>query len=432
MGLGYGWVAPTLLALQKPANNELFVNTAQSSWIASLLEFGRMFGPLISGLLLDKIGRKSVLAICTFIFFLIWLLIIFTRSVPVIYLVRLTFGIGVGMADATSGIYIGENCHPQLRGTIGGVSIAFFYSGQLMEFIIAAYLSYNTVAVINATIGLFAVGSILFSTETAQFLVIKGKHEQALKNFSWLRGDNQIRKETCDEFEKMRQHVNDDCDKKFTLGALATTPLYRKTLIIILAFCVFTIGTGFSPVNAFASITFTESVFTPNEFTILFGALQFASVMASSFVIEKLDRRTIMIIALLSAAIVHSCTAGLFYMQPFTSVPYFSWFVFSTITLYSMIYSMGIQPIFFIIRGELLPQNIKAVGGSLAIMVHSLVGFVTSVMFLMVAEDYGVYANFAFFALVSAAGIFFVYFAVPETRGRSLAEIQQALKKSSE
>lgn len=432
LGLGYGWVAPTLRSLQNAANNEISLNTVQCSWVASLHEFGRIFGPLLTSLLLDTIGRKSILAICTIIIFLSWLAIVFTRSVPVIYFSRLIFGVGIGLSDVTATIYMGENCHPQLRGTFGGITVACYFSGQLLEFILVAYLSYSTVAIVNTALAFFGLGSILVSTETVQFLITKGKYEQALKNFSWLKGDSQVSKETCEEFEKLRQHISDDCNRKLTLMALVTTPLYRKTTVIILALSMITMGSGLASINAFASITFTEGAFTPNEFTILFGALQLASVCVSVFLMEKLNRKTILISSLLVAAFAHTGTTVLFYVQTFASVPYFSWCIFSTITLYSMVYSMGMQPIFFTVRGELLPQNIKAIGGSLAIMVHSLVGFLTAKMFLLVAEDYGVYMNFAFFAVVSVIGIFFVYFIVPETRGRSLAEIQQMLKKSPE
>lgn len=430
MGLGYGWVAPTLRSLQNTDNGEFSLDTTQCSWVASLHDFGRMFGPFLGGLLLDTAGRKFILAVCSVIFFLMWLLILFTKSVPVIYLIRLTFGIGVGMNDVTSTIYLGENCHPQLRGIFGGISVAFFYLGQLVEFILAAYSSYNTVAIVNASAGLFALGTILVSFETAQYLIIKGKYELAFQNFCWLRGSDDKTNGIHDEFGKLRQEVKTEWERKFTLCSLLTAPLQCKAVTVILVFCFLTMGTGFAAVSAFASLTFTEGVFTPNEFTILYGLLQFTTVITSLFVIEKLDRKTILAFAFSVSALVHSCTAFLFYVHTFTSVPFFSWCIFSTITLYSMTYSMGILPVFFIIRGELLPQNVKAIGGSLAIMVHSLVGFLTAKAFLLVAGVYGVYINFIFFAVISFAGVLFVYFVLPETRGKSLIEIQRTVMKS--
>lgn len=193
------------------------------------------------------------------------------------------------------------------------------------------------------------------------------------------------------------------------------------------------ISTGFASVTSFVSIAFTEGVFTPNEFAIIFGTLQFASSVLTPTFIEKANRRTILITALTISMITHAVAAMLFFLQKECDIyiPGFSWWVFAMITVYALAYSSGIMTIFYTTRGELMPQNVRAFGGSIVIMSHGLVSFLTTKVFLIVDEMFGIYWNFLFYSLMSFISILFVYFILPETRGKSLMQIQIELQTKS-
>lgn len=426
MGYGYGWVAPTLRK-QQDVNAEFALDNDQCSWIGSLHELGRIFGPFLALFLVDTVGRQKVLVFCTLTFFAIWPVIIFTRSVAVLYAIRFIFGVAIGINDVCSSIYVCENCNANLRGILGSISIASFYVGELAEFAIATFLPYQTVAIVNTILTFLALSSILVNTETAQYLIMKKNLEKAEKNFNWLRG----KEENDGEFQKLKLFVEDENAEKISFKDLFVNRIYYKPILLILVLCILMMMTGFSAVTSFVSIAFAESeMLTPNQFTTLFGFCQLVTVCLSPFFIEKFNRRTILLTSFGAIAVIHAVTAAFYYViSRGFAVPYSSWFIFGTITVYAMVFSFGLHPIFYTVRGEMFPQNIKVIGGCIGVVGHSLMGFFSAKLFLMVADTFGIYVNFLIFGFCGAAAVLIVYRWIPETRGKTLAEIQDELRR---
>lgn len=426
MGLVYAWVAPTIRQ-QQGTHSEFNLSNDQCSWIGSLADLGRIFGPFMASLFINQLGRRITLITCTIVFFAVWPAVLFVRSVEVIYASRFVFGLVIGLNDVCSSIYVGENCRPNLRAIFSSISILVFYAGELVEFALATYFSYTIVASVNSIITFLSLSCILVTTETPHYLITKKKLEKAEKNFNWLRGRTDSSDE---EFEKLKTFVEQEQNEKISFKELLVNKMYFKPVLLILILCFFMMMTGFSAITSFVSIAFSESdTLTPNQFVTLYGLCQFIAVCASPFIVERFNRRTILISSFAFVTLIHTASAALYYAKAHgVPVPFSSWLLFATISLYSMTFSCGLHPIFYTIRGELFPQNVKAIGGSVAIIGHSVIGFLSSKMFLIVAEAYGMYTNFLTLAISSAIAILYVYACIPETKGKTLAEIQQELR----
>ncbi|XKL60385.1 hypothetical protein PGB90_001401 [Kerria lacca] len=299
----YGWVAPTLKRHQNPTE-QLYFNLEQSSWIASLHEFGRMFGALVAGI--------------------------------------------VGLFLET----YRENSSPEYRGIFGSVSIAFCYEAELIEFILTSYLSYNATAITNSITTFFALSVIFTLKESPQYLIMKRKYEKAESNFYWLKGTDEKK----EDFAKLRQTIQEESANKLTLKKLATTSLYYKPVLIVLVLCM----------------------------------LQLLLMAVQPY---------------------YSLLTRIFHLYPIFRI--------------AMVFSGGIHGLYFSIRSELFAQNVKEIGSSICIMGQSLCAFVSSKIFLYVSDMYGVYMNFVIFHIVCIFGVIYVYFTLPETRGKTLAEIQE-------
>lgn len=211
MGMGYGWLAPTIRQLRTP-NEHLFLSDEQCSWLGSLHESGRILGTFIAGFLLDVFGRKMALAFSSIVYFLMWPSVAFANSAAILYAVRFVFGISAGINDVCSSIYLAENCSTRQRSIFGSITIACFYGGELLVFAICTFLPYTTAALSNAAIALLSLSTILWCTESAHFLIAKGKYAQAESNLRWLRGG---RLEP-NEFEELKQNVVEENAKPFT------------------------------------------------------------------------------------------------------------------------------------------------------------------------------------------------------------------------
>ena len=109
-------------------------------------------------------------------------------------------------------------------------------------------------------------------------------------------------------------------------------------------------------------------------------------------------------------------------------IPYYPWLVFASMTLYGSTFSIT-GPSMFVIRAEILPLSVRALGASTAVVTNGLVAFCVARMFLPLSTRFGLETNFFVYALMSLLMSATVYSIVPETRGRTLGEINESLKK---
>lgn len=363
---------------------------------------------------------------CSITFFLTWLVVLVTRNLWALFAVRILAGLAVGVHDSISFIYIAENSSPQVRGTFGSVAISFFYLGELTAFALATYLTYDQVAIIHAATTFVFLTFAFWLREPVQFLLMKNKFESAEENFYWLNEKNQ---QSQLQFDEIVANVQQE-KEKVSWKQLINTKANFLSLKVILVLSILEMFTGFEAINAFVSMAFSSSeLLNEYEFTILFGFFQFVFVCLSSPFIDRFNRRTLLILCFAGSTVAHAMSAALFYVNQWVvPIPYFPWLIFFTITVYSVIYSMGILPLFFTIKGELFPQSIKAMGNCVSVVVNSAVAFATAKMFLWISTNYGIYCNFLFFSVVSLITLIYVYFTLPETKGKTLVEIQRSLE----
>lgn len=387
---------------------------------------GRIFGPLISFLLLDKIGRKNLLILSSIVIFSTWIIVWLTRSVRLIYIARFVFGLAVGTTDTVIPIYICENSSSNIRGVFNSILIAFFFLGEILAFVFCTYFEYNTVAIIHVAIGFLIFLSTFLLKETAQFFILNDKYKKAEKNFFWLRG---YEANTKKEFEDMKLYLSEQ-KSKLSFELLKNAEI-RKCLRIALISNILILSSGFTAINTLVSIVIPSiDTITSNELTILLGLFQFVGVCMSSYSIDQFGRRPLVLIAAGISTVTHIITASLYYVEEhIEQLPHFAWLIFVSLTTYSVTVAMILLPLSRTIRGEILPQNIKALGCSLTVSLSSIISFVISKIFLLVSEEYGMYVNFFIFSLVSFTLIIYIYIDLPETKGMTLIDIQKFLKK---
>ncbi|XP_065221953.1 facilitated trehalose transporter Tret1-like [Planococcus citri] len=428
LGIGIGWLAPTLILLQK-YNTHVILTLEECSWIASIEHFGKIFGALTSALLVDVVGRKFLLTFTAFVFFIQWPIVIFAKSALALCAIRIIFGFSWGLFEGANTVYLGETCTPKMRSILGTIAITADYFAVMIELIIATYFSFTTTAVINSAITFLAFLSAFWLKEPAQFLLMKGNHDKALENLMWLRGvtdPNDVKT----EFEEISQDVAKERSKKSSLKETLTAPANYKSVCLLVIIYGLVASAGYFPVMSYSAMFFSETnVFTSKELTILLGMSQFLVVCVTSFVIDRFNRRSIIMISFSIISLAHAGSALLYYVNDkIYPVPYFSWLIFITMNIFVGVFAF-MYPAIFLIRSELFPLSIKAVGGCSAIISFGVFSLLTTKMFISILTAFGIYVNFVIFSVISAALVIFVYFFLPETRNKSLIEIQKVWAK---
>lgn len=444
IGIGNGWTAPILQtftnsntttnsSIEVKSSTEISFTLTENSWIASLDNIGRIAGAIISAIFVDIVGRKPILVACAFLFTMTWLVIFLSKSVLVVCAMRILFGIAKGMNDGANSVYLGENTSPVIRGIVGTIASASYYAALLGEYIVATYLSYTTTSLVNMAFGLLTCVTAYWIVEPVHYLLMSGNFDKAAKNFMWLKGAKSMTN-LDDEFDELKRNVQSEKSKRRSVRDVLTSRANRKGFVIVFVIYLLVGAMGFSPIVAYNSMAFKRNeVLTENQFTILFGASQFFVAISTSCVIGSFNRRSIITVCSALIVITHVCTAALYYVnENLSQIPYFPWLSFSSITLFAAIYSF-MYPAIFLIRSELFPLSIKAFGGCISLIGNSSMSFLTTKTFVFVSERFGIHVNFLIFAVVSLQIVLFAYFLLPETRNKTLIEIQHELegKKST-
>lgn len=425
LGAGYGWVPPILNQL-KDSKEERSLTAVECSWIASLHYFTRGTGPIVTAILVDRIGRNPFLVIIAGLSFMMWVVLLFIKSVIGHYIARLVYGLAFAFFEGVAPMYIGETCSARTRGSFGSTISAAFYAGELIAFTLATYVSYEDVSLIHAILGLVTVMSTILLKEPVQYLIMKGNLEKAEKNFHWLRDSSM---DTKLEFEEIKQNVLEEKSKDSFAEFFRTSTVFKSVRIVVITLSL-TMCTGFPAVSSFITMVFAESSnLSSNEFTILYGLFQMIASGVSWFLMDKFNRRTLMLICCASFSIIHAIIAALFYIQKTVNILYFDWCLFFFLSAYSCLFAMLMFPLSVTIRSEMLPQSMKAVAPCFYVGSSSITGFGIAKIFLPIAQMYGVEMNFIIFSFNSLIMFVYIYFDLPETRGKSLVAIQKELKK---
>lgn len=428
MGLGWGWTSPTLIKL-KSGQEVLTISPDHASWLASINEIGRILGPFISPLLVDRLGRRMTLIIVSLMYFVNWFVIIFARDVAILCAMRILFGIANGINDVVAGIYTTENCTPKFRGVVGGVIQLAFFGAVFVEYSIASYFSYTNTAIINAVISGTMLLTLYFTIETPYFLVMKGKHKEAEESLAWLQSDGDLMK-ISEEMKKIRRGVEQEERQNTSLTSLFTATSNFKAINIVVGLYILCAATGGFTFISYASLIFSnsESV-TVEQYSILFSITQFMAVAISPFIVERLDRRTLILGSMVGITLCNTGSGVLLYLRNHDqNVAGYPWLIFASVALYGA-FSSIMAPASYAVKGELLPLSVRAIGSSMAVIAQSLTSFMVAKMFIPAQEMFGMESNFFFYSVMGVVTVLTIYIVLPETRGKSLHDIQASMKK---
>ncbi|KAL1123224.1 hypothetical protein AAG570_002311 [Ranatra chinensis] len=185
--------------------------------------------------------------------------------------------------------------------------------------------------------------------------------------------------------------------------------------------------TGMSAVVAYAATTFasTKGGLSSDQYTIVFGAIGFFFTFVSTVLLDRLGRRPLMLASCSGCAIFHIIT-GVYFSLSFESRESLTWLPFLTISIFSVLYSLGIGPLLNTLQGELFPPDLKGPASSLTTIAHGVASFIVTKLFQVIREAWGIKWNFYVFAVFCLVSLVFAYFAVPETKRKPLSELQRA------
>uniref|UniRef100_A0A0A9YBT6 Facilitated trehalose transporter Tret1 n=2 Tax=Lygus hesperus TaxID=30085 RepID=A0A0A9YBT6_LYGHE len=427
-GTTLGWSSPALhMYDEKNSTLPIHPTAAESSWISSLLTVGALIGALPSGSVADLLGRKLAMQLVAVPLLLSWVIIVFAKTVTLVYAARLIAGIALGAVCTLVPLYINEISESCIRGVLGSAFQLLATSGIVFSYFIGALTSYYKMASIAAVIPVIFLCAFYACPETPTYLLKKGRKEEAERSLQSLRG---IRSDISKELQGLENEMEEKSGRKTSFLKALSKRETRMGVIISLGMMFCQQFSGINIVVFYSSKIFEAagSTLEPQVCTILVGVAQVVATVISMILIDKAGRK---ILLQISAASMIVCLGvlGYYFMLKDGGEDVSSLSLLPVVALvsYILLFGIGFGPIPWMMSAEVLPEDVKGVCSGLAVSLNWTLAFVLTLSFQSLTNAIGNAGTYWSLAAINIFSFLFITFVVIETKGKSLQDIQDEL-----
>jgi sugar porter (SP) family MFS transporter len=422
-GYDTGVVSGALLFLRSAFGG---LSSFEQELVTSLLLVGAVIGALVAGRVADAIGRRPSVLITALIFIVGVLLAAFSPAFGALLAARVIIGLAVGSASMVVPLYIGEAAPPQIRGALVSLNQLAITVGILVSYL-ADYGLADTrnwrlmfgLAVIPAA--LLFVG-MLFQKESPHWLIMHGRDNQAREVLEQLRDDPRAVE---DEIRDVRKVAAIPTRGVADLLAANVRPL----VLVGVMLAIFQQITGINTVIYYAPSLLNGAGFGASAAllaNVVNGVVNVGMTVVAISLLDKVGRRKLLL----------SGTAG---MAVGMFVVAFS-FVGSSdlrgalaivavlgLLIYTGSFAIGLGPVFWLLIAEIYPLTIRGAAMSVATIANWAANFVVTISFLTLLDSIGGTGVFFMFGVLTLVALAYFARKVPETKGRSLQQLERDL-----
>ncbi|PSR94791.1 Sugar transporter ERD6-like [Actinidia chinensis var. chinensis] len=393
-----GYSSPT----QSGIMEDLSLSLAEYSLFGSILTFGAMVGAITIGPIADWIGRKGAMRVSSSFCVAGWLAIYFAEGPLPLDIGRLATGYGMGAFS-----YVVMICC--------GVSVSFII-GTVLKWRVLALIGLIPCAIV--VLGLFLI------PESPRWLAKVGRPKDFETALQRLRGKDADISEEKDEIQ----------DYIETLQRLPKAKLldlfqrrYLRSVIIGIGLMVCQQLGGINGICFYVTSIFESAGFPSNIGTIVYACIQVPITALGAPLIDRVGRKPLILVSASGLVVGCMLTAISFYLKVHEIALDASPILAVTgILVYIGSFSIGMGAVPWVVMSEIFPINVKGVAGGLATLVNWFIAWLESYTFnfLMSWSSYG---TFILYGAINALAIVFVIKVVPETKGKTLEQIQAAI-----
>lgn len=440
-GLLFGYDTAVISGAEKSVQSFLITplglgSLAHGATISSAL-IGCIIGGIISGWLASRLGRKRSLMVAALLFFLSALgsgfpeFLFFQKGEPTMGLLmmfnfyRVIGGIGVGLASAVCPMYIGEIAPADIRGRLVSINqFAIIFGMLVVYFVNYGIARGQSLEYINETgwrmmflseaipAGLFGL-LLFFVPETPRYLALTNRNDKALHILTRINGATQARV----IFNDIRHSVEAASEKLFSYGKLV--------IVIGILLSVFQQFVGINVALYYAPRIF-ESMGAAKDAsmlqTVVMGLVNVIFTVIAIVTVDKYGRKILLMIGSIGMAVGMFAIGGL----AFFKVIGVSTLVF--IIIYTASFMMSWGPITWVLISEIFPNKIRGRAIAIAVAAQWAANYFISSTYPAMMEFSGG-MTYSFYGLMSLLSFLFVWKMVPETKGKTLEEMESLWSK---
>ncbi|MEQ7918365.1 sugar porter family MFS transporter [Xanthomonas sp. WHRI 1810A] len=436
LAFGYdtGIIAGALPFMTLPLDQGgLGLNAFSEGMVTASLIIGAAVGSLASGYLSDRFGRRLTLRLLSLVFIIGALGTATAPDIPFMIAARFVLGLAVGGGSATVPVFIAEIAGPSRRARLVSRNELMIVSGQLLAYVLSALMAallhfpgiWRYMLAFAMVPGILLLIGTFFVPASPRWLASKGRFDEAEEVLEQLRD---TKADAQREIEEMKEQ-----DKK-TRKRPAVKELLRQGWILKLL--LIGIGLGFTAqftgVNAFMYYTpiilkttgmGTNAALTA---TIGNGIVSVIATLLGIWAIGRYGRRHLLMTGLMAVVAAQVALGCVLEFMPQNLLQ--SYAALGCILMFLLFMQMCISPVYWLLMSELFPMQVRGLLTGTAVSAQWLFNATVAFTFPVALQALG-NTTFFVFAVINVGSLLFVCFCLPETKGKSLEEIEKHMKK---
>jgi sugar porter (SP) family MFS transporter len=420
-GYDTGVISGALLYIKK----DLHAGDLAQSWIVAGLLVGAVFGALAGGRLADLISRRWTLLISGVVYVAAALAAAFAQSSGQLVAARMVLGLAVGAASAVVPLYIAEHTPPKIRGGTVSYNQLMVTIGILVAYLVDFALrntasNWRWMLGLGALPGVFLVIGMLLVPYSPRWLMQRGRRDEAREVLR--------RTRTGDDYEGELAEIESVLseERHGRIRALLR-PSLRPALVIGIGLAVIQQIVGVNTVVYFSPTILTYTGLHANDAiaqALSVGITNVVFTVIAVLLLDRVGRRALLIVGTAGLTVALATLAAFFAFHWQDSAP---WVALVALVLFMASFAIGLGPVFWLMISEIFPLSVRGSAMAVCSVFNWVANFFVSYYFLQLVDAIGKAWTFSLYAAMGIVGIVFFITKVPETKNRTLEEIEHDL-----
>ena len=434
-GLLFGYDTGVINGALEPLQRDLALTPFRIGVVAAILLLGAAVGAAVGGKLSDALGRRRMILVLAIVFFVGTMGCVLAPGYSVLAFFRFVLGTAVGGASVTVPVYLAEISPYETRGSLVTRNEFMIVFGQFLAFAINAIIFsiwgesdvvwryMLLVAVLPAFVLFFGM---LRMPESPRWLVHKGRDREALDVLRQVRSPERAQAEL-DEVHALAEE-----EKQAQTGGFAdlAVPWIRRLLIIGIGLAIVQQLTGINSVMYYGSQLLQEAGFSANAaiiLNVLNGVASVSGITVAILVMNRINRRAMLLFGYFFITAAHLLIG----LSALLLAPglFRAYMILLFVIMFVFIMQGTAGPLVWLMLAEIFPLEMRGFAIGISVLILWITNFFVGLLFPSVVAALGISSTFFIFAVIGALSFVFILTMVPETRGRTLEQLEAQFRQ---
>ncbi|MBO0902816.1 sugar porter family MFS transporter [Jiella sonneratiae] len=427
-GLLFGYDTGVISGALPFIKDQYGLSAGDQGLVVSIALAGAALGAGFAGGIADSLGRRKVIIAAAALFVVGALLCAFADSYLLLLAGRLVLGLAIGVASMLTPLYLSEMAPADKRGAVVSLNQMCITSGILISYLVDYAFSHvdggwRWMLGLGAVPGIVLSVGMLFLPDSPRWLAGQGSLDDARDALRRINGP----RDADAQLQELRTDLKRENGRVAPWSEMFTGKA-KYALIVGVGLAVFQQITGINTVIYFAPTIFNSAGMPDTSASILatagVGVVNVVMTFVALRLIDRAGRRSLLLTGLVGMAVTLAILAGGFFLG---NSGLLAWITTLSVAAYVGFFAIGLGPVFWLLIAEIFPLAVRGRGMSIATVSNWVSNLVVSQVFLLLIDGVGSGSTFLLFAVLTVAAILFTLRLVPETKGRSLEEIEADL-----